>query len=81
MQFLLIQFNDLVHHPVEEETVMRNNDHGAGIMDEVFFQPFDTGKVKVVGRFIQQEHIGPLRDHLRQQYAHPPSAAEKLIWF
>ena len=81
MQLLLVQLNDLVHHSVEKIFIMAHDHHAAFVIHQVFFQPFDGGKVEVVGGLIEQQHIGMLQYHLCQQHAHPPSTAELFVWF
>ena len=66
MQLLLVHFHDLGHHPVQEVFIVTHDHHRSLVMEEVFFQPFDGGQVKVVGRFIKQEQIGLLKDHFGQ---------------
>ena len=48
--------------------------HSSWVMDQVFLQPFNRRKVKVVGRLIQQQQVGLLQDHLASsiRILHPP---------
>ena len=58
---------------------MAHNHHCTLVMDQVFLQPFDRWKVKVVGRFIHHEQVGLHQDHLCQQHTHSPSSTEFLV--
>ena len=47
---------------VEEVAVMRDHDHGAGIVAQMVLEPGDALRVEMVGWLIEQENVG-----LRQQ--------------
>jgi hypothetical protein len=46
-----------------------DHQHRAGIVLEVVFQPFDRFRVKVVGRFVQQQDVGLLDQQAGQRDA------------
>ena len=43
---------------VEKIPVMGNGDDGAGILLEKSFQPAHRFRIEVIGRFIEQQHVG-----------------------
>ena len=48
---------DGFYHLVQEIAVVRHNHGGSIPIPQVTFQPFNGGEIKVVGWFIQQQHI------------------------
>ncbi len=65
-----IQFQDPFGRIVEEVAVMRDADHGAGEAQQELLQPVDRFGVQMVGRLVQQQHVG-----LRQQQTAQRDAA------
>src|SRR5205814_2050220 len=57
--------------PGEERPVVADGDEGSGEALEPFFEPLDRVEVEMVGRLIEQQHIGPLRE--RPGNRRPPS--------
>ena len=49
----------------QEGAVVADGDEGAGEAREPAFEPVDRCKVEVVGRFVEQQHIGILRQRAR----------------
>ena len=45
---------------------MRDGHHAAAEIDQQIFQPLDGIEVQVVGGLVQQQHIGPCHQGLRQ---------------
>ncbi|MNF74268.1 hypothetical protein D3C84_562960 [compost metagenome] len=60
-------------HAVEEVAVVGNDDHGAVTRREDVFQPADGVDVQVVGRLVQQQHVGIGEQRLGQQHAQLPA--------
>ena len=56
---------------------MGNGHHGAGVARQELFQPFDGFGVQVVGRFVEQQHVGFGRQRLRQRDALLPAARQR----
>ena len=48
---------------------MRHRDHGAGIAHEELLQPVDRFGVEMVGRFVEQQHVGVGQQELAQRDA------------
>ncbi len=63
---------------VEEVAIVGDRDHGAGEAHEELFQPFHRFGVEVVGRFVQQQHVGFLQQQLAQRDAALLAAGEVL---
>ena len=56
---------------------MGDDDDGAAeIARGVSSNQSDRGQVEVVGRLVEQQHVGPREQQLRQLDAHQPAAAE-----
>ncbi len=68
------------HHPrdllVEELAVVADQDERAVVALEEVAEPRHRRQVEVVGRLIEQEHVGPLEQQRRQHRAHLPAARE-----
>ena len=47
-----------IDHAVKEGNIMRNEDEGVFVFDQIAFQPFDVIFVQIVGRLIQKKNIG-----------------------
>ncbi len=52
---------------------MGNDDHGAVALHQDVFQPADGVDVQVVGRFVEQQHLGIGEKRLGQQHAQLPA--------
>ena len=50
------------------------DDEGAGVAAEPVLQPFDAGEIEMVGRLVEQQHVGVLRQRPRDRRP-PPLAA------
>ncbi len=55
---------------------MRNDDHGRIALIEHVFEPADRIDVEVVGRLIQQQHVGVGKQRLREQHAQLPAGCD-----
>ena len=55
-----------VYHAVEERNVVRNEDEGVFVVDEISLQPFDVVFIQIVGRFVQQKDVR----FFQQQFTH-----------
>ena len=53
-----VELEDPLGGVVEEVTVVGDGDDGAGEAHEKLFQPFDRFGVEVVGRLVEQQHVG-----------------------
>ena len=61
---------------VEEGSVVADQDDGVGPCGQELLQPLYRLDVQVVGRLVQQEHVGPAQEELGQLDAHAPPAGE-----
>ncbi len=53
-----VEFEYPAGHVVEEVAIVGDRDHGAGKVLEEAFQPGDRFRVEVVGRFVENQHVG-----------------------
>ena len=60
-------------HLVQEVTIVADDDHRALVAVEHVLQPADRVDVQVVGRLVQQQHVGIREQRLRQQHAQLPA--------
>ncbi len=65
-----VEFEDPLGRVVEEVAIMRDRDDGAGEFLQELLEPFDRFGVEMVGRLVEQQHVG-----LRQQQAAERDAA------
>ncbi len=55
-----VEFQNPARHVVEEVAVVGHGDDRAFVLPQVFFQPQHALGVEVVGRFVEQQHVGLL---------------------
>ena len=73
-----IELDDARREALEERAVVRHEDQRAGVLGQEVLQPGDRFEVEVVGRFVEQQHVG-LRDQgPREQDAPAPSARQRI---
>ena len=63
---------------VEEGPVVADHQHGAGVIDEPFFEQFECFRVEIVGRFVEHDHVGRLGKEPGQQHPIPLATGEKF---
>ena len=61
---------DVVH----KLAVVADYHHRLAVVDKEVLEPADRLDVEVVGRFVEQQHVGVLQQHLGQFDAHAPAA-------
>ena len=66
----------VVDHAVEEGTVVAHDEDGAVVARKEALEPTDAGKVEVVGRLVEQQHVGVAKQQLGELDAHLPAAGE-----
>ena len=54
---LILYFNDTGRYPVQEEPVMRNEQHPAGVTLQESLQPFNHADVQMVRRLVEKKEI------------------------
>ncbi|MNZ39227.1 hypothetical protein D3C78_567160 [compost metagenome] len=64
-----VQFQDPAGNVVEEVTVVGNRYHGAREVVQEALQPGHRVGVQVVGRFVQQQHVGRRQQQAAQRHA------------
>ena len=64
-----VKFKYPAGHVVEEVAVVRDGNHRAGILLQVLFQPVNRLGIEVVGRLVEQQHIGLLQQQAAQGHA------------
>ncbi len=69
-------FNCTVCHIVDERAVVADKHYGLGFCRKKVFEPLYRFYVEVVGRFVEQQHVGTTQQKFRQFYAHTPSAGK-----
>ena len=67
-----------VCHIVEEFAVVRDQQNGTAEILQVSLEPFDRLDVKVVCRFVKQQHIRSAEEDLGKLDTHVPALAESL---
>ena len=73
-----IELDDARGQPLEERAVVGHEQHGAGVVGEERLEPLDGLDVEVVGRLVEQQHVGRGHQRPRQQHAPPPSARQRV---
>ncbi len=69
-------FNGSVGNTVEEGTVVRNQQHRASVLFQEVLEPLNRLNVEVVGRLVEQKHIGLTQQDFSQLDTHTPTARE-----
>ena len=69
-------FEGAVGHVVDKGAVVADQHHTATAARQELFEPADALYVEVVGRFVEQQHIGAAQEEFGQLYAHTPTARE-----
>ena len=64
-----VEFHDACRHPVQKGAVVGDGDDAALELDQQALQPLNRVQVQVVGRLVQQQHIGLRHQRLRQGHA------------
>ncbi len=73
-----VQFHDSRREPLQKRAVVRHEDHGPGEVREEFLEPRDRVDVQMVGRLVEQEHVGLAHQRARQQDAPAPAARQRV---
>jgi hypothetical protein len=73
-----IELDDPGRQAIEKRAVVRHEDHGAGIVGDLGFQPLDRLDIEVVGRLVEEQQRRLRDQHARQQHAAAPAAGQRL---
>ena len=65
-QFSTIQLNDARTDAIKEGTVVGDEEQGNAGFDQQVFQPFDGGNIQMIGRLVEQQHLGRHGQRLSQ---------------
>ena len=71
-----VQLDNLARRGFEKIAVVADRDGGKGAGGEQLFEPLDPRQIKVVGRLVQQHHLGLANQRLGDGQPLAPSAAE-----
>src|SRR5690606_31164013 len=63
-----VQFENPACDVIQEVAVVGNGDHGAGEVVQELLQPGNRVGIQVVGRFVQQQHVGGREQQAAQGY-------------
>ena len=74
----IVDFNHAVAALVDKPAVMRDNEHRTTVIFEVIAQPVHSVHVEVVGRLIEQQHIGLLENDAGEVNARFFAAGEQV---
>jgi hypothetical protein len=64
-----VELEDPLGGVVEEVAIVGDGDHGAGEAHQVLLEPFDAFRVEVVGRLVQQQHVGLGQQQAAERHA------------
>ena len=71
-----VDVGDAIHHGVEEEPVVRHENHRVRVVVQVLLEPVPRVEIEVVGRLVEEEQVGLRQQQLREGDAHLPAARE-----
>ena len=71
--FTPLNIEHMCHQVIQKVAVMRNQKQGSGITLKPILKPDDGIEIKMVGRFVEQEHIGATHERLSHIESHPPT--------
>jgi hypothetical protein len=73
-----IKFDDAGGQTIDEGAVMAHEQQRARIFEQKLFEPFDGCNIQVIGRLVEQQHLGLRHQRARQQHASPPATGELI---
>ena len=73
----VVDVEDVRRDAVEELLVVGDDERASLVAGEELLEPADAEDVEVVGRLVEQEHVRPAEEHLRQQDAQLEPARER----
>ena len=75
-EFLVFQMHDMVHRFIQNIAVMADDDKRLGIFDQEILEPYHRFEIEMVGRLIEQEHVGLAKKRCGQCHARAPTAGK-----
>src|SRR6185369_17936251 len=73
---LIVDVGNVGANPVQEVTVVGDNNHHAVILIQEPLQPVDRVQIQMVGRLVEQQRLRMSKKRLGQQHAHFLSALQ-----
>jgi len=73
-----VELDDAGRQPLEERAVVGDEQHGAGVLGQERLEPLDCLDVEVVGRLVEQQHVGGGHERPRQQHPAAPAARQRV---
>ena len=73
-----IQLHDPGRQPLQERAVVGDQQHRAGVVGQESLHPFDRVDVQVVGRLVEEQHLGRCDQRARQQHPAAPAARQAV---
>ena len=67
--FASVEFENPACHVVEEVAVVRHGDDRAFVLCQVLFEPVNAFGIQMVGRLVEQQHVGLLQEQAAESYA------------
>ncbi len=77
-QLAAVQFHDACGHIVQKRTVVGDGDDAAFEINQQAFEPFNAVQIQVVGRLVQQQHVGLRHQCLRQGHTFFGAARQRV---
>ena len=75
-QFSVAHLDGALGKSIEEGLVVRDEHQRRRIVLQEILQPLDRGEIEVVGRFVQQQQVGPHEQQACELCAHAPATAK-----
>ena len=77
-QLPAVDFDDARGDPLEEGAVVRDEEQRAGKLGEEGFQPDNRVEIEMIGRLVEEQHVGVGDEGSREQDAASPSARQRV---
>ena len=71
-----VEVQDCADRAVEQVAVVADDQHGVRVAGEEGLEPDRALEVEIVGRLVEQQHVGAGEQHGGQRHPHPPAAGE-----
>ena len=72
-----VEFGDSTHVPAQEGPVVRDHDRCSREARERLLEPFDRGKIEMVRRLVEEQHVRLREQELGELDTHEPAATER----
>jgi hypothetical protein len=78
LRLAVVEVHGVGDHAIEEFAIVRNDQQGALIAAQPFFQPQHGIEIEMVGGLVEQQQLGRRHQRARQVEPHAPAAGELL---